>query len=94
MTEQNTASVLDNKDDIARFQRSTIEQGLKLECMGMTHSTNAVARAAKQMLLNATPPVAPASAKKKLFAQFQTYRESLGDYEKGAKKLILPERYR
>lgn len=43
-------TVLSNPNDIERFRRRTILSGLKLESLGMRHSHNSVAQAARKLL--------------------------------------------
>lgn len=59
-------------DNIQRFRLATIEQGLKLESLGMRHSRNSVANAAKQILTIAGKK-APAN-KLKLYEAFKQFR--------------------
>lgn len=87
---QDAARILNNARVITLYQRSTIEQGLKLEAIGMKHSRNSVSTAAKAILREAK--IAPAANKRKLYEQFQAYRETLGDYASGALKTRIVER--
>jgi hypothetical protein len=87
--EQDAARTLNNERVIALYRRSTIEQGLKLEAMGMKHSRNSVSTAAKQILRDAG--LRAASNKRKLYDQFQQFREAAGDYTAGAVKTRIPQ---
>ena len=83
---QDAARILNNARVIALYQRSTIEQGLKLEAIGMKHSRNSVSTAAKKILRDAGLVIKTGTNKRKLYEQFQQFREASGDYASGTLK--------
>lgn len=90
--EQDAARTLDNEKVIALYRRSTIEQGLKLDAIGMKHSRNSASTAAKAILRAAGLVIKTGTNKRRLYEQFQQFREASGDYASGALKTRIIER--